>query len=163
ELPSGGGEPGESPEETARRELLEETGCAAPKLELVGSLFVDTGRMETIQRLYFARDAPIVQAPDPGAGEELETLFVTPAELRARDLLLVGAHQPALADDLLAADVEALDAVRAGEDEARHRVGGAREREPVRAPDGEVGLLAGLDRADVVAAQDRGSAAGAEP
>src|SRR6266516_3395152 len=41
EFPSGGAEPGESPEEAARRELLEETGCAAATLELVGTLFVD--------------------------------------------------------------------------------------------------------------------------
>src|SRR3954452_13100586 len=45
ELRSGGGERGESAEETARRELLEETGCAAGALELVGRLFVGTGRL----------------------------------------------------------------------------------------------------------------------
>jgi ADP-ribose pyrophosphatase len=88
ELPSGGGEPGESPEETARRELLEETGCEAGALQLVGGLFVDTGRMETIQWLYFAPGARVVRDPDPGAEEELETLFVTPAELR--DLVVRG-------------------------------------------------------------------------
>src|SRR5205823_1752392 len=82
EFPSGGSEPGESSEEAARRELLEETGCAAATLELVGGLFVDTGRMETVQWLYFARDAPVVRDAEPGAEEELETLFVTPAELR---------------------------------------------------------------------------------
>ena len=81
----------------------------------------------------------------------------------ASDLLLVGAHEPAVADDLLAADVEPVDAVRRREDEARDGVGGAGELEPVGAPDGDVGALARLERADVVSAEHRGAAARAEP
>src|SRR4051794_31039569 len=99
ELPSGGGEAGETAEETARRELLEETGCAAGALELVGRLFVDTGRMETVQSLFFAPDVAVVQEPDPGPEEELETLFVTPAELRelvVRGELASAAHLGAI-------------------------------------------------------------------
>ena len=44
ELPSGLVDPGETPAETGRRELLEETGYAA-EVEVFGSLFVDTGRL----------------------------------------------------------------------------------------------------------------------
>jgi ADP-ribose pyrophosphatase len=45
ELPSGIIDPGEEAAETARRELLEETGYAAGQTEVIGSLFVDTGRL----------------------------------------------------------------------------------------------------------------------
>lgn len=45
ELPSGIIDPGEEPGETARRELLEETGYAVAEVTVLGSLFVDTGRM----------------------------------------------------------------------------------------------------------------------
>ena len=45
ELPSGIVDPGEEPVETARRELLEETGYAAAHTEVIGPMFVDTGRL----------------------------------------------------------------------------------------------------------------------
>jgi len=45
ELPSGIVDPGEQPAETARRELLEETGYAASQVEVLGAMFVDTGRL----------------------------------------------------------------------------------------------------------------------
>ena len=51
--------------------------------------------------------------------------------MRASDLRLVGAHERASADDVLAADDEPLDAVRPGEDEPRDEVLGAAELEPV--------------------------------
>ena len=38
EIPEGGGPESESPEETARRELREETGLTAGRLELVATL-----------------------------------------------------------------------------------------------------------------------------
>ena len=70
--------------------------------------------------------------------------------MRARDLALVGTHERAAADDELAADVEAVDSMRAGEDEAGDRICGAGQLEPVRRPHGEIGALPRLDRADVV-------------
>ena len=45
ELPSGHVEAGESPEEAAKRELLEETGHRAETIELLGCLLPDTGRL----------------------------------------------------------------------------------------------------------------------
>jgi ADP-ribose pyrophosphatase len=45
ELPSGLIDPGESPAETARRELLEETGYAAAEVEVLGPMDPDTGRL----------------------------------------------------------------------------------------------------------------------
>jgi 8-oxo-dGTP pyrophosphatase MutT (NUDIX family) len=45
ELPSGLVDPGEMPGETARRELLEETGYEAAEVEVLGGMETDTGRM----------------------------------------------------------------------------------------------------------------------
>ena len=45
ELPSGLIDPGESPAETARRELLEETGYEAADVEVLGPMDPDTGRL----------------------------------------------------------------------------------------------------------------------
>ena len=61
----------------------------------------------------------------------------------ASDLGLVGAHERAATDDVLAADDEAVDPVRAGQDEPGDGVVCAAELEPVGAPDGEVGLAPG--------------------
>src|SRR4029077_6028609 len=54
ELPSGHLEANESPEDAARRELLEETGFLAPKLELLGTLVSDGGRLGERVWGYFA-------------------------------------------------------------------------------------------------------------
>lgn len=54
ELPSGHVETNQTPEEAARCELAEETGFASPGLELVGSLFSDTGRNENRMWCYLA-------------------------------------------------------------------------------------------------------------
>jgi ADP-ribose pyrophosphatase len=80
ELPSGAVDAGEEPEAAARRELLEEAGCAAAALVPVGPLIVDSGRQETLQWAYFAPAVRVVEeTPEPV--EPLETLFVQPAEL----------------------------------------------------------------------------------
>src|SRR5947208_256660 len=44
ELPSGHVDEGDSPEETARKELLEETGCEAGTMELLTTLSPSTAR-----------------------------------------------------------------------------------------------------------------------
>lgn len=69
ELPSGHVEPGESPEDAARRELLEETGYIAPGLELLGVLVPDVGRLANRMWCYFAADVvPSEAAPEREAG-----------------------------------------------------------------------------------------------
>ncbi len=57
ELPSGHVEPDETPEEAARKELLEETGYVAERIELLGDLLPDTGRMGNRMWCYFASNA----------------------------------------------------------------------------------------------------------
>jgi ADP-ribose pyrophosphatase len=87
ELPSGAIDRGEEPAVAARRELREETGCEAGELTLLGTLHVDSGRLETQQWAFFARNVDVVdERPTPE--EELEVLFVAPSELR--DLILGG-------------------------------------------------------------------------
>jgi ADP-ribose pyrophosphatase len=56
ELPSGHVDPGQTPEEAARRELLEETGMVAGELELLGVLLPDVGRLTNRMWCYFADD-----------------------------------------------------------------------------------------------------------
>lgn len=87
ELPSGAIDAGEEPEQAARRELLEETGCEAGELVLLGQLHVDSGRLETQQWAFFAPDVRVVN-DSPTGEEELEHLFVTPRELK--ELVLDG-------------------------------------------------------------------------
>jgi ADP-ribose pyrophosphatase len=57
ELPSGHVEPEDTPEHSARKELLEETGYVAEEFELLGHLSPDTGRMGNRMWCYFAGDA----------------------------------------------------------------------------------------------------------
>lgn len=87
ELPCGAIDPGEAPEDAARRELLEESGCEAGELVPLGRLYVDSGRMETQQWAFFAPDVRVVNE-HPTGEEELELTFVTPAELK--DLVIRG-------------------------------------------------------------------------
>ena len=63
ELPSGHVEPGESPEQTMLRELVEETGYAAGEIELLGCLTPDVGRLANRMWCYFA---PSVKPCGPG-------------------------------------------------------------------------------------------------
>jgi ADP-ribose pyrophosphatase len=69
DLPSGHVEPGEPPAESARRELVEECGLDAPRLELLGTLISDTGRNENRLWCYFAAKVSPLGAdyvPEPG-------------------------------------------------------------------------------------------------
>jgi ADP-ribose pyrophosphatase len=54
EIPAGGVDPGESPEEAAQRELQEETGQRAGRLERLGSFFSSPGYCDEYMHLYLA-------------------------------------------------------------------------------------------------------------
>ena len=69
ELPGGHRDAGEVPEETARRELREETGYTAMELASLGSVSPDTGRMDNQLWTFVAR---VRQIAPPERGVELQ-------------------------------------------------------------------------------------------
>ncbi len=75
ELPAGTMEPPEPPLETARRELIEETGYRCEKLELLHSFFLSPGILDERMHLYRAtglREGETARE----SGEEIENLVV---------------------------------------------------------------------------------------
>jgi ADP-ribose pyrophosphatase len=86
ELPSGHLEQNESPEDAARRELLEETGFVATRLELLGTLVPDVGRLANRMWCYFAADVkPSDGTPEREEGVSMIELTEREAFLRAAD------------------------------------------------------------------------------
>lgn len=66
ELPSGLVDPGETPLETARRELLEETGYVADEAEMLAPMYPELGRLTNQTWTCFARDVRKTAKPEPG-------------------------------------------------------------------------------------------------
>jgi 8-oxo-dGTP pyrophosphatase MutT (NUDIX family) len=98
ELPAGAVH-GASPDEAARRELLEETGHEAGELLELGSIFAEVGRLTSRAWLYFAPGARRVAEPTPPLEEPLELVLVTQAELFAairNGEFAVGSHVAAV-------------------------------------------------------------------
>jgi ADP-ribose pyrophosphatase len=79
ELPSGLVDPGENPLQTARRELLEETGYDAPEIEMLGPLLPDTGRLGN--RLWCCAARGVRKAEGWRAEEDIAVELVTVTEL----------------------------------------------------------------------------------
>ena len=79
ELPSGIVDPGESPAEAARRELLEETGYQADEVEVLGPLEPDTGRLGNQIWACFATGVRRVEGHPPEEG--IEVLTYAPEDL----------------------------------------------------------------------------------
>lgn len=72
ELPAGKIDPGEAPEDTARRELAEEAGLAARSWHKLGEVVTAPGFCDEVLHLYLARDlAPV--AADTEDDEYIET------------------------------------------------------------------------------------------
>ena len=76
EVPAGTIDPGETPDQTAERELLEETGYQAGRIRRIREWYVSPGVMNERMYLYLCEDlrpGPVDHQPD----EELETVVVT--------------------------------------------------------------------------------------
>ncbi len=83
ELPAGYLEPGEAPEVSARRELLEETGLEAAEWRLLGKCFVDGNRGLGSTHIFLARHARQVAEPQREASEIIAQRWLPLDELRA--------------------------------------------------------------------------------
>lgn len=84
ELPAGLLEAGEDPESCCRRELFEEAGVVATRVQNLGSYYPDVGRLENRIHVFTAEtgDPDSAFAAEPG----MTVTLVTPAELRERIL-----------------------------------------------------------------------------
>jgi len=80
ELPAGTVDPGESADEAARRELLEETGLISDEMLYLGKFLPDTGRIQADAYAYYVTTP--VQAPRRVAEEGLTLRYVDHLELK---------------------------------------------------------------------------------
>jgi len=78
ELPAGTLEDGELPEECALRELREEVGKAAGKLEKIGAFYLAPGYSTEFMHVYLARE--LSDDPLPGDDDEYLTVECHPIE-----------------------------------------------------------------------------------
>jgi len=81
--PAGGMNPGEDPLETARRELMEETGHEATGWRKLTEMVTHANQRCSVGHLYYASGARQVATPDSGDLEEQEILYLTRDEIRA--------------------------------------------------------------------------------
>ncbi len=75
ELPAGTREPDETPETTAHRELIEETGYKAGQLTLLHQFLLSPGILDERMVLFLATDLDVVGS-NREVGEEIENLVV---------------------------------------------------------------------------------------
>lgn len=79
EVPAGVVEPGESPADTARRELVEETGYEPGELEKLGSIHTTPGYSDEVLHIYLATRLRFVGSR-PEEYEVLRTRVLKPVE-----------------------------------------------------------------------------------
>lgn len=72
EVPAGGLDPGETPEEAAQRELREETGQRAAELRRLGGFYVSPGYCTEFIHVFLARGL----SPSPRRGDDDEEIVV---------------------------------------------------------------------------------------
>jgi len=82
ELPAGGIDPGETPEQAAGRELREETGCAPGRLERLGGFYAAPGYLT--EYLHFFRATELERSPLTAEDtDEIEVVPVRPSDIQA--------------------------------------------------------------------------------
>lgn len=81
ELVAGLREKGEEPEQSIRRELLEETGYEAEALIPLGQVHPSPGYTDESIHLFFAYLNPVQQACHPDEDEHIEVVYMTEAEV----------------------------------------------------------------------------------
>ena len=81
EIPAGRLNPGELPEDCARRELLEETGCRAQHLEFLHTMYTTPGFTDERIHLFMAWD--LERGPTHHENDE----FIEPAVLLLEDAM----------------------------------------------------------------------------
>jgi ADP-ribose pyrophosphatase len=92
ELPAGLAETGEAPQVSAARELREEIGLSAGKLELLGSFYLAPGYSSEYMHVFLGKDL----RPDPLPKDEDEFIDIVPVEIEeAYDLARKGNIQDA--------------------------------------------------------------------
>ncbi len=83
EFPAGTLEPGEAPEDGARRELREETGYAPATLEQVASLYADPAIQDNRLHVLVARGCRPAHPTEQDDGEDVHVRLFRPEEVRA--------------------------------------------------------------------------------
>ena len=84
EFPAGTVEPYESPEETIRREIEEETGYSAATWQKLGEFYLAPGYSDEVIDAFLAQDLTALESPPEGdADEDIEVVLKTPVELEA--------------------------------------------------------------------------------
>lgn len=81
EIPGGLAESGDTAEEAARRELLEETGYEASDLVFLGSACPQPAILDNRSITYLARDVRHVQTAELDATEDIEVVLVPVSEI----------------------------------------------------------------------------------
>jgi len=81
EIPGGLAAPGDSPEDAARRELLEETGYEGDQLVFLGSACPQPAILNNRSITYLAKDVHLVRVPDLDDTEDIELVLVPLSEI----------------------------------------------------------------------------------
>jgi len=110
EIPSGLVDPGETHEQAARRELLEETGYVSEKWNYLGAVQPNPAFQDNLCHHWLAQDVQKVQEPAPDAGEDIRVTLSDFKEIQTKVRLGEISHVLALSafsryEDLWRADL----------------------------------------------------------